>query len=245
MLQFLTPQTAITQGKQLLDLFLNRRCPLCQRPTATILCPSCDRQIGQCRADRPFPPGPAGLPVVSWGRYEGSLRQAIGQLKYDGHTGIAQVLGTELGQTWRRYHQAQPPSSRPLAVIPIPLHPSKLQQRGFNQAELIAQGVCRLARLPLHSQVLLRVQATEAQHSLSRTARQHNLAQAFAVDPTQAARLRQTTVWLVDDIFTTGATAQAAAHTLRRSGLQVAGIATAARAVAWQQAPHSPAPLTR
>lgn len=235
-------QNWLEQGKQqLLNLFLASPCPLCQRSTAAILCPNCCRQVRQCQApnpcDRPLP----GLAVVSWGRYEGSLRQVIGDLKYNGHREVAQFLGAELGQTWRDrpsgsvvdHRTRAGASSRPVAIVPIPLHPAKLRQRGFNQADLLAQSFCCFTRLPLHSHGLRRVLDTQAQHSLGRTARQQNLAQAFAVDPIQADALRQTTVWLLDDIFTTGATAQAAAQTLRRSGIAVAGICTVARAIAW------------
>ncbi|MGG6238411.1 ComF family protein [Nodosilinea sp. AN01ver1] len=235
-------QSWFGQGKQqLLNLFLASPCPLCQRSTAAVLCPSCCRQVRQCQTSNPCDRTIPGLTVVSWGRYEGSLRQLIGSLKYSGHREIAQFLGAELGQTWRdgflgpvldRRVKAGA-SARPLAVVPIPLHPGKLQQRGFNQADLLAQAFCRLNRLPLHSHGLRRVLATQAQHSLSRAARQQNLAQAFDIEPQQASALRQTTVWLLDDIFTTGATAQAAAQTLRRHGIAVAGICTVARAIAW------------
>ncbi|MBE9159147.1 ComF family protein [Nodosilinea sp. LEGE 06152] len=227
--------------QQLFSLFLASPCPLCQRSTAAVVCPSCCRQVRQCQAptscDRTLP----GLTVVSWGRYEGSLRQVIGSLKYTGHTEVAQFLGTELAQTWRDgpsgsvfAHRVKLESSaRPVAIVPIPLHPTKLQQRGFNQADLLARSFCRLNRLPLHSHGLQRVLATQAQHSLSRAARQQNLAQAFAVEPNQISALRQATVWLLDDILTTGATAQAAAQALRQQGIAVAGICTVARAIAW------------
>lgn len=227
-------QTWLSHGKhQLLNLFLAEPCPLCQRSTPAVLCPSCCRQVRQCQVptlcDRSIP----GLAIVSWGRYEGSLRQAIGSLKYNNHTGLARFLGTELGQTWLDQDLRPKTASRPVAILPIPLHPSRLQQRGFNQADLLAQWFCRLTRLPLHSDGLLRVQATQAQHSLSRLSRQQNLAQAFAVNPAQVNVLKQSTVWLLDDIFTTGATAQSAAQTLRRSGIAVGGICTVARAMAW------------
>lgn len=241
-MRYSSSQSWLGQGKQqLLNLFLASPCPLCQRSTAAVLCPNCCRQVRQCQTSTPCDRTIPGLTVVSWGRYEGSLRQIIGSLKYTGHTEVAQFLGTELGQTWRDrlsrpvfdHHAKSGASARPVAIVPIPLHPTKLQQRGFNQADLLAQAFCRLNHLPLHSNGLRRVLATQAQHSLSRTARQQNLAQAFAVEPNQVSALRQTTVWLLDDIFTTGATAQVAAQTLRRSGIAVAGICTVARAIAW------------
>lgn len=234
------PPAWLSQGtRQLLSLFLASPCPLCQRSTPAILCPSCCRQVRQCQVTTPCDRSTTGLTIVTWGHYEGSLRQIIGSLKYAGRPEVAEFLGTELGQTWRDWVRPEA-STGPVAIVPIPLHPTKLQQRGFNQADLLAQWFCRLTRLPLHSDVLQRVQVTQAQHSLSRLARQQNLAQAFAVDPKRAIALRQTTVWLLDDIFTTGATAQSAAQALRRSGITVAGICTVARAIAWNSSISSP-----
>jgi ComF family protein len=239
-MQRLLPKALTQPGQQLLNLFLSGQCPLCQRSTPHPLCPSCQRQVQQCQSTRATDFSQPGLTVLSWGHYENSLRQAIGHLKYSGNTSIAQYLGTELGQTWldQRHRLGSP--SHPIAIVPIPLHAAKLQQRGFNQAELLARWFCRLTQLPLHSHGLTRVQATQAQHSLGRTARQQNLAQAFAVDPAQIKALKHRTVWLLDDIFTTGATAQSAAQTLRRSGLSVGGVCTVARAQAWATVPGQP-----
>ncbi|MBD2111599.1 MULTISPECIES: ComF family protein [Cyanophyceae] len=227
-------QTWLSQGKrQMLSLFLAEPCPLCQRATPAVLCPSCCRQVQQCQAPTPCDRSIPDLTVLSWGRYEDSLRQVIGSLKYSGHTGLAQFLGTELGQTWLDHNPQSRASSRPVAIVPIPLHPTRLQQRGFNQADLIGQWFCRLTGLPLYSHGLLRVQSTQAQHSLNRLSRQQNLAQAFAVAPAHIKTLQRSTVWLLDDIFTTGATAQSAAQVLRRSGIAVEGICTVARPTIW------------
>lgn len=222
------------QGKQqLLNVFLSGRCALCDRATPAPLCPSCQRQVCQTQLPNSLYQGPAGLSVISWGAYEGSLKQSIASLKYDQRRDVAQFLGTELAQTWLSY-ATQPISrgTRPVAIIPIPLHPSKLQKRGFNQAETLAQWFCRVARLPLHTDILQRVQDTQAQHSLNRQARLQNLALAFGVQLHAKRQLQNTAVWLLDDIYTTGATAIAAAHTLRRYGISVAGICTVARTLA-------------
>lgn len=211
-----------------LGLLLAESCVLCQRPAQEACCPACQRQVRQSRLSQPLDTRQPGLPVVAWGRYEDGLRQLIRQFKYSGQPQLAQWLGVEMGHTWRQ-HRPPTRSPRPLAIVPIPLHASKLQQRGFNQAELLARWVARAAQAPLVENGLVRRQATQAQHSLSAQQRQDNLAQAFAVNPRHRANLQNKTVWLVDDIFTTGATAQAAAQALRREGISVAGICTAAR----------------
>ncbi len=221
----------LTQGKQqLLNVFLSGSCALCDRPAPAALCSSCQRQVHQTRLPNLLYQGQAGLPVISWGSYEGALKQSIASLKYDHRRDVAKLLGTELAQTWltvppligNKHH-------RPLVIVPIPLHANRQQQRGFNQAELLAQWFCRITRLPLQGKLLQRNQATEAQHSLNRQKRFKNLAQAFTVDLRHKPHITQATVWLLDDIFTTGATATAAAQVLRRHGISVAGICTVAR----------------
>jgi len=216
--------------QQLLSLFLSGQCSLCQRSSPTVFCSACLKQVRQCQLATPLDDSYPGLVVISWGRYEDSLRQAISRFKYEGQTDLAQWLGTELGQTWRHYQKSTEIRGRqPIALVPIPLHAAKLQQRGFNQAELLARWMNRAAQGALIADGLQRVRTTQAQHSLNRQQRQQNLAQAFRVNPYRLSCLRQRTVWLVDDIFTTGSTAQVAAQTLRSSGITVTGICTVAR----------------
>lgn len=223
----------------LLGLLIAESCALCQRRANEVFCAACQRQMRQTQFSHPLYSHQNSLPVVSWGRYEDSLRQMIRQLKYSGQPQLAQWLGVEMGRTWRQHRPASP-AARPIAIVPIPLHASKLQQRGFNQAELLARWVSRAAQAPLVGDGLVRWQATQAQHGLSAQQRHQNLAQAFAVNPRHLAQLRGKTVWLVDDIFTTGATAQAAVQALRQEGISVAGICTAARS---ELRPDAPPPI--
>lgn len=100
-------------------------------------------------------------------------------------------------------------------VLPMPLSRQRLQERGFNQALLLARA---LAPRKTHAQVLLRIQDTPAQSSLSRAARLHNVKHAFAVDPLRQASIQDKRVVLVDDVMTSGATLAAAARSVRRAG---------------------------
>lgn len=228
---FFSKTAWMSGGQQLLNTFLSTSCPICERPTSEAICPNCQRQLYQYRLSSPLQQPLPGLPVVAWASYEGSVRQVIARLKYDHQPAIAQQLGTELGQVWRQVHStgAKPVHRSPLpVVIPIPLHPQKQQQRGFNQAELIAVWFSRVTGLSMLPDGLCRIQATTPQHGLSRRDRFCNLAQAFTLNPKHQARLRHSPVWLIDDIFTTGATAQAAAQTLRRHQISVAGMGAVA-----------------
>jgi ComF family protein len=106
----------------------------------------------------------------------------------------------------------------PDLVLPIPLSPQRLAERGYNQAWELAKRTARLqGREALHG-LLQRPMDTAHQAELSRAERQRNLASAFMVDPRQRASLQGRRVVLVDDVMTTGATAREAARTLLRAG---------------------------
>jgi len=213
-------------ASSLLQLVLAATCPLCERPTAAAICPACQRQLQRCRLSAAVPHSP-DLRIWVWGSYQGALRQALAALKYHHQPQIADLLGLWLGQSWQDSSGVD--ASR-LIGVPIPLHITRQQQRGYNQAGLLAERFCQQVRLPLVQDGLVRRQATEAQFGLSAEDRQANVQQAFALGPKWLKRRPSQSVLLIDDIFTTGATARAAANVLRRHGISVWGIATVALA---------------
>jgi ComF family protein len=208
--------------QRLLSVVFQSPCPLCQRSTPQLLCPNCQQQIQRCQRTIAIPLQEA-LPVVGWGEYGGGLKRAIAALKYENHPELAQLLGQYLADSWLQ----APLSQKSVTVVPIPLHPDKRAQRGFNQAELIARSFCQATGLPLKPKGLARVQATEAQFSLSPQAREQNLAAAFALGQ-DFLRQRPGTVLLIDDIYTTGATVRSAAKVLRQQQISVCGVAAVA-----------------
>ncbi|HEY9615854.1 MAG TPA: ComF family protein, partial [Microcoleaceae cyanobacterium] len=157
----------------------------------------------------------------------GSLKRAIAALKYDNHPELARPLGHWLAQVWFTHATVAKPK---LTVVPIPLHADKRQLRGFNQAELLAEHFCDLTGLPLSRDGLLRSRVTEAQFQLSASDRAQNLTEAFSLGPAWSKQPPTNPVLLLDDIYTTGATARSAAQTLRRHGIRVYGIAALAKA---------------
>jgi ComF family protein len=167
------------------------------------------------------------LPIFAWGRYGGSLKQAIAALKYENQPQLADLLGLWMGNAWNRAY----PLLNPAIVVPIPMHTSKQRERGFNQAVLLARAFCQTTRLPLKVQGLERQRATAAQFKLSATERQQNLKEAFCLGRALLKQHSSQPILLLDDIYTTGATAQAAAATLRAHGFQVQGIVVLARTV--------------
>jgi ComF family protein len=163
--------------------------------------------------------------------YGGVIKRAIAVMKYDHQPEIARPLGQWLGNTWLLHslHQEQQ-----IVVVPIPMHASKQKQRGYNQAALIAQSFCQTTGLKLRLNGLIRVRETEAQFGLSGADREKNLAEAFAIGSDFRKFHPKASVLLVDDIYTTGATAKSAVQTLHQSGIKVLGLAAVATAVKYK-----------
>jgi ComF family protein len=136
------------------------------------------------------------------------LREVVHQFKYKGVRRLAQPLGQLM---------AAQLVARPLvadAVIPVPLHRERLAERGFNQAEALAQVVARALDLPLLATGLERVRATEQQAHLDARQRAANVHGAFRWRGAPPPRR----LLIIDDVLTTGATIGACAEALRESG---------------------------
>ena len=143
-----------------------------------------------------------------------TLREFIHHLKYSGRVSLANPLGEILKGC------LDSESFEGNLIIPVPLHPSRERQRGFNQAELIAS---RLGR-PVAARLLRRRKNTPSQTDLSRSERKRNLAGAFDVRKPVSG-----TVIVVDDVYTTGSTMNEIARTLKRAGAERVEVLTVAR----------------
>ncbi|MGI8423036.1 MAG: ComF family protein [Chloroflexota bacterium] len=172
-------------------------------------------RCADCRRD-PLPL--AG--VRSAGLLKGPLRRAVHRLKYGGRTAAARALAEAMG----RAVASLGPLPAETVLVPVPLHPSRLRERGFNQAERLAAPLAAATGLPLRPAVL-RVRATPSQVGLSRAARRVNLRDAFAA----AAEVSGATVLLVDDVITTGSTLGSAAAACRAQGARAVYAVTLAR----------------
>jgi ComF family protein len=160
------------------------------------------------------------------------MKEAIHALKYDRLHPAARGLGQMLAQAISRL-AAEAPSE--MLVVPVPLHRSKYAERGFNQARSLAVYALKALsrthpqwRLTLASTTLMRLRATESQAGLTPHQRRQNVRGAFVVSDPAAVSLKH--VLLVDDIFTTGSTARAAAQALLQAGAASVWVATLARA---------------
>ena len=214
--------------KNVLSLFLESRCPLCDRSTAETVCEFCQRQLRQCQLKNPCRYWQGDLPLFAWGVYRGPLKRAIAALKYGDHRQLGKLLGAWLGQAWLN----SPCANKKLTVVPIPLHPQKLQTRGFNQAELIAQSFCKLTGYSLQPHGLQRVRKTEAMYGLTGHQRENNLQNALIVGQSLQQYRSREPILIVDDIYTTGTTVKEAARSLRLQRIKVFGAATVSIAIA-------------
>lgn len=208
-------------------------CLLCETPTSgqALLCTGCLQDLpwnlhacercaiplpeellicGECRP-RPPPQQYAIAPL----RYVFPADSLIGGLKYSRQLAHSPLLGQLL-------LDAVMATERPLPqlILPVPLHPLRLAERGYNQALEIARPLAKTLGLPLETQLVTRVRHTRSQRTLDARARQHNLDGVFNVNTARLASLGHPAhIALVDDVLTTGATVGTLATLLQRHGV--------------------------
>ena len=182
-------------------------CPVCGRPFKTglhenHLCEDCLRK-------RPLYYR-AGAPYL----YEEKVMEAVHSFKYGGRTSLGHTLGSLLA---RFAEQWLPEAENPL-IMPIPLHPRKLRERGFNQSLVLARHVASRTGFELDFLTLRRIRYTLPQAGLKGSERRRNVRRAFELTGQKAVKGR--TVLLVDDVATTGSTLNECARVLIRAGAE-------------------------
>jgi ComF family protein len=173
---------------------------------------------GACRLHRP-----AYSYARAAARYDAVVREALHVFKFRGRRSLAGPLGDLLADGVEQ----SLPLGRPDLLVPVPLHPRRARERGFNQALLLARRVGQAWERPVRGDVLLRIVATPSQTALAAPARRSNVRGAFRVRRPEAIAGRH--VALVDDIVTTGATVSECARCLEESGAVAVGVLAVAR----------------
>ena len=201
-------ETLQTWGRALLDFAYPPHCAVCEADieAAALLCASCWAEIVPSEpCPRAENGGPAFEKVVALGPFTGALQQAIYALKFRNQA----PLGTALGQ---RMGQCLAEQLAPLDyLLPVPLHPARLRERGYNQSAEIAAGLGAALGVPVCRGIVRRQRNTRQQALLSAEERRANLLGAFALTAAPPACAR---IGIVDDVWTTGETMTAVAQTV-------------------------------
>jgi len=185
-------------------------CSRCGRPDPDgELCPQCRRS----------PPELDALRSAAF--FTGPLREAVHAFKYTGRTDLAEPLAGLMATFWQR---APLPAD---VVVPVPLHPARERERGFNQAASLARAFAAQVGLPLAAGGLVRVRDTPPQVGLNAQERQANVRGAFRAGPEPLPGRR---LLIIDDVCTTGATLEACAAALLAAGCDAVYALTLARA---------------
>ena len=229
------------------DFFFPPKCPLCgedrespsdERPCSTCLsqikffssprCPRCgirfhspaesDHLCSECLTEERYFTKARAVCL-----YEGPMVEAISRFKYGGVTRLAIPLGSFLAE----YRDPEFPFSHFDLVLPVPLHPKRLRQRGFNQSLLLARYFSRKHAIPLNFTSLQRSRPTQPQTQLSGSERQTNVRGAFEVKRPEVVAEKRALI--IDDVFTTGATVRECAKVLLSAGAKQVDVLTLAR----------------
>lgn len=223
-----------TFAEKLLDILYPRRCPVCGRILAKdrkLVCSACARDLpwvrepvclrcgkpissperafcADCsRVDHNFSEGRSAL------LYEKGIRLSVNRMKFYNHREYIPFYAACLYTAGKKYLDRW----QPACIIPIPMHPKKRAERGFDQTVLLAEEFSGLCGIPVLSGRLVRVRYTKASRKLGREHRLSNLRGAFRV--AEGPKIPEP-VLLLDDIYTTGTTMDFAAGALRASSVK-------------------------
>jgi ComF family protein len=161
-------------------------------------CKNCNRNLSLTR-------------VRALGHYATPLKELIHHLKYSNKRSLAKIIGAKMGVVLN----SDPILKQAEYLIPIPLHPARKRERGYNQSELLAREISQFSGMPMID-CLKRKRNTKSQTSLSPDDRQKNVLDAFVARPNY--NLQDKRVILIDDVSTSGATLDAAARALVKAG---------------------------
>ncbi|RMF67472.1 MAG: ComF family protein [Calditrichaeota bacterium] len=157
--------------------------------------------------------------------FSAEVQTAIHELKFHGKRSLATRIGAEIA---RRLFQTEPLLHGEL-LVPVPLHKTRLRERGYNQSALLAHAISHETGIPVDESALKRVRYTRQQAKLGASERMANVRGAFRT--TAGSLLAGKNVVLVDDVFTTGSTLEACAETLKTAGVKRVFAVTAAQAI--------------
>lgn len=217
------PKKNLSKLKHLINMFFPSRCLICRRVAlfSTFICRDCfleleiflDMPVDFTRDDMPWL---GDVVCVYW--FTPGLQILVHHLKYKQSDYIGRFLGMKAGLLTKHL-----PVSQADALIPVPLHPRRKRQRGYNQSEQIALGISQIWNVPVHSELTYRKVHTSTQTRLNKEERRKNISGVFGI---KRGQIPPAHCVIVDDILTTGATTCELSRTLYEAGANKISIMT-------------------
>ncbi len=206
--------------KQCLDKFYYLKAPFCTKCGRPL--PAERQELAKiCRVCQKFPPQfDRGFSVCL---YEGVLKECLHKFKYQGKTALKKTFGRMVSSfinenILKTLPDISEEGKKNLfdCIIPVPLHITRMRERGFNQSELLAIEVCKSLDISLKTNILKRKRFTKSQILLTKKQRRKNVRDAFIARTDKTIK----SVILLDDIMTTGSTLDECSRTLRQAGIE-------------------------
>jgi len=209
-------QTTTVCAACLHDLpWLINACWSCAQPLTTSQAPP--NYCGRC-----LQKSPAFDRTLALFHYQKPITYLISALKFNKKLAYAKFLGDLLAEHLPKHYEND---SLPECLIPLPLHPARTRQRGFNQSFLLAHRIAKHLKLAINTTACQRIKNTTTQRGLNSQQRQKNMRQAFSIAPNFAAKH----VVIIDDVVTTGSTVHALSRLLKQRGVQRVDVWSVAR----------------
>ncbi len=190
-----------------LDFIVPPSCAICDLPLPTAV--GDDGLCGACMADAP-PFARVYTPLA----YGETTRSVVMRLKYGRRVGFARLMADLIANRLLD----RPADGEPPLLVPVPLHRWRIWSRGFNQSVEIGKALAQRFDWTLDVDALVRIRRTALMRGLGKSARAAEVRGAFVVPPAARQRIAGRSILLVDDVFTSGATASACARALKRGG---------------------------
>jgi len=222
-------------GSAILDVVYPRTCPVCRdvvTPRGEMVCPGCRERLEYVTEPICMRCGKAiaseqeeyctdcAQKKFSFERgfavfvYDDVMQQAVADFKYRNRKELADFFAAEMAEIYRKRFRGLGVE----ALIPVPIHRARRRYRGYNQAEVLCEALTGIVGVPTVKNLLVRDRHTAPQKELDAAERLRNLEQAISLDGAAMDALPETVV-LVDDIYTTGSTAEACTRVLLRGGV--------------------------
>lgn len=207
-------------------LFYPPKCPLCDALVQArhVPCASCEAGLVRIAGDAFI-----SLPAKCWCMrarscfsFEGRLKDAVHAYKYSGRLDLADFFAARLAEDLPRMRNLD-------AIVSVPPDPARLWKRGFDPSALMSKRLSRLVRIRYLPRTLARTRRVEPQVGLARSEREKNVFGAFAVASGACAKIKEARLLVVDDVLTTGATANDCARALMQAGAAEVSALTLAR----------------